>query len=129
MGYRKTPIIYTLEFDGEHEGLVVRMKSMKIGVMRKIIRLIDSDDDNTGAVLDHMVEQVAKGLVSWNMEDYETGEPIPATLESVDELDYQVLKMILDKWLDLVTGPSEELGKDSPAGGSFPGQPLTMEAV
>lgn len=128
MGYRKVPIIYTLEFEGEYEGLVVRMKSMKIGEMRKIVRLLESDDDNTGPVLDQMVEQVAKGLVSWNLED-EDGVPVEPSAEALDDLDFELMQNILNEWMSKVSGPSEELGKDSSGGGKFPGQPLTMEVL
>ena len=128
MGYRKVPVIYTLEFKGEHEGLVVRLKSIKIGAMRRMLKLIDSDEDNTTLVLDNMVELIGKGLVSWNLEE-EDGTPIEPTPEEVDELDFDLLKLILDEWLDVVSGPGEDLGKDSPSGEKFPGQPLTMEAL
>lgn len=128
MGYRKVPVIYTLEFKGEHEGLVVRLKSIKIGAMRRMLKLIDSDEDNTTLVLDNMVELIGKGLVSWNLEE-EDGTPIEPTPEEVDELDFDLLKLILDEWLDVVSGPGEDLGKDSPSGEKFPGLPPTMEAL
>lgn len=128
MGYKKVPVIHTLEFDGEREGLVVRMKSLKIGDMRKIVKAMEDDDTDTAALLDVMVQHVAKGLVSWNMED-EDGSPIPATMDEVDQLDFDDLRDIMDKWLEKVSGPGPELGKDSNSGASFPGQPLTMEAL
>lgn len=129
MGYRKVPIIYTLKFDGEYEGLEVRLKSIKIGEMRRMLRLIDSEDDNTTEVLDNMVALIGKGLVSWNLEDEKDGTPIEPSVEAVDELELDLLKRILDEWLDVVSGPSEELGKDSPSGEKFPGAPLTMEEL
>lgn len=127
-GYRKIPRIYTLKFDKEFEGLEVRLKSIKIGEMRRMLRLIDSDEDNTTEVLDGMVALISKGLVSWNLLE-EDGSPTPATAEEVDELDFDLLKTILDEWLDQVSGPGEDLGKDSPSGEKFPGQPPTMEAL
>lgn len=128
MGYRKVPIIYTLELGGEHKGLVVRMKSMKVGAMRKIVRLLESDDESTTEMIDAMVNEVHKGIVSWNYEE-EDGTPIEPTLEAIDDLDFDLLKDILDEWLSNVTGPNEELGKDSANGSRFPGQPVTMEAL
>lgn len=127
-GYRKIPRIYTLKFDNEFEGLEVRLKSIKIGEMRRMLRLIDADEDNTTEVLDGMVALISKGLVSWNLLE-EDGSPTPATAEEVDELDFDLLKTILDEWLDQVSGPGEDLGKDSPSGEKFPGQPPTMEAL
>jgi hypothetical protein len=128
MGYRKVPIIYTLELDGDYKGLVVRLKSMKIGEMRKIVRLLDSDEDNTITVLDEMVKAIAKGIVSWNLED-EQGVPVEPTVEALDDLEFELIQKILDEWLSRVTGPSPELGKDSSSGEKFPGQPLLMEAL
>lgn len=127
-GYRKIPRIYTLKFDKEFEGLEVRLKSIKIGEMRRMLRLIDSDEDNTTEVLDGMVALISKGLVSWNLLE-EDGTPVEPTREEVDELDFDLLKTILDEWLDQVSGPGEDLGKDSPSGEKFPGQPPTMEAL
>lgn len=127
-GYRKIPRIYTLKFDKEFEGLEVRLKSIKIGEMRRMLRLIDSDEDNTTEVLDGMVALISKGLVSWNLQE-EDGTPVEPTREEVDELDFDLLKTILDEWLDQVSGPGEDLGKDSPSGEKFPGQPPTMEAL
>lgn len=128
MGYRKVPNIYTLEFDGDFKGLVVRLKSIKIGEMRRMLRLIDAEEDNTVEVLDNMVALIGKGLVSWNLED-EEGNPVEPNQDAVDELEFDLLKVILDEWLDQVSGPSEDLGKDSPSGEKFPGQPLTMEEL
>lgn len=128
MGYRKVPVIYTLEIGGDYKGLIVRVKSIKIGEMRRMLRLIDSEEENTTEVLDNMVTLISKGLVSWNLQE-EDGEPTPATAEEVDNLDFKMLEAILNEWLDQVSGPDDELGKDSSSGSQFPGLPPTMEAL
>jgi hypothetical protein len=128
-GYRKVPTIYTLKFDEPFEGLEVRLKSIKIGEMRRMLRLIDSDDDNTTDVLDNMVALIAKGIVSWNLLEEDGVTPVGTTLEDIDELDFDLLKVILDDWLDQVSGPSDDLGKDSPNGEKSQALSLTMEAL
>lgn len=125
MGYRKVPRIYTLTFDGDREGFVVRMKSMKLGQMRAILEIINDEDRDTVAELP---AYIAKHIVSWNLED-EHGRPIEPSLEAMDELDMDDLLEISKKWMDLIVGPDEELGKDSPSGGPFPGRPVQMEAL
>lgn len=126
MGYRKVPTIYTLKLE-KYPGLEVRMKGLKVGEMRKLVRVLDNDDETTAA-LDAMFALVGKGLVSWNLED-EQGKPVPATMEEIEELEYPVINAILNVWLETVTGVDDELGKDSSSGEKFPGLPVTMEAL
>lgn len=134
MGHRKVPTIYTLtEIKGE-EGAVVRMKAIKIGKLRKLMRVISVDEkDMTPAMLDEIFSLLLEGLVSWNLE-YEQGhekegQPLPTTMEGVDELELTTLMNILNEWLENMTGVDDELGKGSPSGENFPGRPLTMEAL
>ena len=126
MGYRKKSTVHTLEFK-QYEGLVIRMKGLKIGKMRRVLRALDEDKE-TLALVDEMVTFVTEGLVSWNLED-EDGNPLPVDREQVEDLEFDMLSTILGDWLGKMTGPDEELGKDSSSGEKFPGQPLTMEAL
>lgn len=123
MGHRKIPTIYTLtEIE---EGLIVRMKAIRIGRLRKLMSIVD---DETGEALDEMFALLQEGLVSWNLED-ENGVPVPTTMEGIEEQEMPLVLGILEAWLKNMTGPSEELGKGSFGGARFPGQPLTMEAL
>lgn len=128
MGYRKVPTIYTLaEFEDE-PGLVVRMKAIKLGKVRKLVRLVDSENSNDLETLDEIFTLVEEGLVSWNLET-EDGTPIPADMSGIEDQELPMLLKILNVWLEQMTGVDKELGKDSGSGGSFPGRPLTMEAL
>lgn len=127
MGYRKVPTIHTLEFE-QYEGLVVRMKGLKIGKIRKVLTVLDDDKRSVSATMDEMVRIIVEGLVSWNRED-EHGNELPTTIEGVEELEFDELSAILEEWLGKMTGPDDDLGKGSPSGVNFPGQPLTMEAL
>lgn len=125
MGYRKVPRIYTLTFDKELEGLIVRMKGLKLGQMRALMTILDDKDSRT---LEGLPPFIAKHIVSWNLED-EQGEPIPATEAGLDELDVDELLAISSRWMDELVGVQDDLGKDSPSGEQFPGRPVTMEAL
>lgn len=127
MGYRKIPRIHTLEMDGELEGLIVRVKSISFGKVRSLMRVMDSEDSN-GEVMDAVLKTLTEALVSWTLED-EYGNPVPATAQGLESLDFDEVMAISGKWMEVLTGPSPELGKGSSSGGTFPGRPLTMEAL
>lgn len=127
MGYRKVPTIHTLEFDGDLDGLVVRAKSISFGKVRRLVELMDDDDKDAEAMAE-IVARLVDAVVSWNLEG-EDGTPVPLSVESVEDLEFSDVIVIVNKWLDSITGPSGELGKDSSSGAQFPGRPLTMEAL
>lgn len=127
MGYRRVPVIYTLDKIPGEDGLVVRMKTISFGKVRRIIALMD-DETGDDSVMDEISDQVSKALVSWNLED-EEGDEVPATGEGMEGQDFDLVLKIVNSWLDAITGVSKDLGKDSSSGEKFPGQPLTMEAL
>jgi len=127
MGYRKVPTIHTLEFEGEYKGLIVRMFSTKFGKVRRMLALLEQEDKND-QVMGEVVDLVVENLVSWNLEE-EDGTPVIASREAIDDLEFDLVMEIINTWLERMTGPDEELGKDSQSGVLFPGQPVTMEAL
>lgn len=127
MGYRRIPTIYTLDkIDGE-DGLVVRLKGISFGKVRRLLNLMDGDTGND-KVMDEISSQLSANLVSWNLED-EHGVPVREDTEGIDAQDFDLVLKIVEAWLSNITGPDDELGKGSPSGEKFPGQPLTMEAL
>ena len=129
MGYRKVPTIYTLDDVKDEPGLIVRMKAIKVGKLRKLMRVISVEEDKmTPEMIDEIFKLLLDGLVSWNLED-EQGSPVPTTMDGVDELELTTVMAILNEWLENMTGVDDELGKDSISGATFPGRPLTMEAL
>lgn len=119
MGYRRVPTIYELDFEGtEFEGLVVKMRSMRIGKMRKLLTSVQSEqDDLTSDEMDELLGMFVENIVSWNLED-EYGTPVPATLEGVDAQEFDLVFQVMKVWLDAMTGPGEDLGKGSASGGT-----------
>lgn len=115
MGYRKVPTIYTIEDVRGLEGAVIRLKSIKVGKLRRLLAALDSDDEFS-KVMGPIFATLAEGLVSWDLED-EEGTPIPATLEGIEELELNDVMGIIAAWTQRMTGAGDDdLGKDSPSG-------------
>jgi len=118
MGYRRVPTIHTLTF-GQYPGLEVRMKSIRIGKMRQVLAALDAgSDDVSDDEVETMINMVVENLVSWNLEDEEDGvvTPVPTTRESIDDLELDMVLAIAMTWMDQLTGPDKDLGKDSTSG-------------
>lgn len=128
MGYKKVPTIHTLDsIDGE-DGLVVRLKSVSFGKVRRLLKLVEGSDEQE--VMNELVVSLERAIVSWNLED-EDG-PVGTDLASIEAQEFDFVLKIINTWLDKMTGVSSadgDLGKGSPSGESFPGRPLTMEAL
>lgn len=129
MGHRRIPTIYTFDQIPDEDGLIVRMKSIRFGKLRRLIALTDDDSADEMAI-EEIVQLMAESLVSWNLED-ENGVPVPANAEGLDDQDLDFIMKIVDAWTSRLTGSDGpgDLGKGSTDGGKFPGQPLTMEAL
>lgn len=127
MARRRIPRIYELTFDGDLEGLHVKVKSIKFGKVRQLMALLDADDKDLEAI-DEISKLLADSIVAWDFLD-ENDKPIEVSREAVDDLEFDEVMAIVNKWLDEITGPSDELGKGSNSGESFPGRPVTMEAL
>jgi hypothetical protein len=123
----RVPRIYDLKFDGELEGLHVRIKSIKFGKVRQLIALMDEESKDV-EIMDRISAELADAIVSWDFLD-EDEQPIPVSQEAIDDLEFFEVMEITNKWLDQMTGPEKDLGKDFSSGASFPGRPLTMEAL
>jgi hypothetical protein len=127
VGYRKTPTIHTIDDIEGEEGLIVRMQGISFGKVRQITALLGDDSDD-GEAMGEIAKLTVSKLVSWNLEDGE-GVPVPVTLEGFESQEFDLILKVVNAWLDRMTGVSADLGKGSPSGESFPGQPVTMEAL
>jgi hypothetical protein len=128
MGYRKVPTIYSLTFaEEEYEGFEIRMKGLKVGRIRRLIKAVDSEDKSTDSI-NEILSLFEEGLVSWNLED-ETGVPVPTTREGIEEQDVDFVMDIVSTWLDGMTGTGADLGKGSSSGETSPVELPTMEAL
>lgn len=127
MGYNKVPTIHTLDKIKDADGLIVRLKSLKVGKLRQLVRILESEERSLDDVLDETFELLSANAVSWNLE--EDGQPVPFERAGIEDLELSQLFNILGAWLDSMTSVGEDLGKDSTSGETFPGRPLTMEAL
>ncbi|HKZ21165.1 MAG TPA: hypothetical protein VJQ57_13775 [Acidimicrobiia bacterium] len=130
MGYRRVPTVYTLDSIPEEEGLIVRMTSIRLGKMRRLMTLT-ADDKADDAAMGEILDLFQQSLVSWNLEEFEDGTPVPTTREGVEDQEVELIMRIVGAWMDEMTGTDgpDDLGKGSTGGGKFPGRPLTMEAL
>lgn len=115
MGYRhKIPRInVAFEVGHEYHGCEAVLRKLTLGEWLDITGI--SDD----AVVRHVGDQLKSmgdKLISWNLEDPETGEPILPTAEAVLNQDRDLMLAILNAWLDGINGVPAPLEQNSPAG-------------
>lgn len=127
MSFRKKQrTVLSLRMGGDLEGLVIQIKSISIGEQRAILKALD--DDSEVAILDFLVDQLASRIVAWNLTD-DSDVPIEPSVAELLDMELSDVTAIVSEWLDVMSGPDDELGKGSSSGSQFPGQPVTMEAL
>ncbi len=122
-GYKYPGKLFVLKFaEGEHEGLIVKVKSLPIGQFLEMAgmakRISGSEDqkrDFDPSSMKEMFELFAKCLHSWNLED-EDDQPIPATKDGLYALDLDFVLTLILAWMDGVAGVSGPLGRKSTDG-------------
>lgn len=127
MGYvRKRTFKISFGAGHEFEGLEVRMRSVSVGRLLRLMPKIDALDDiaatsNPENVTD--VEEVFRELAtlidSWNIEDEdEDGQrvPVPATFEGLMDQDLRLVNCIVQQWAQHVAGVPAPLEQPSPSG-------------
>jgi hypothetical protein len=141
-GFVRERKVYKLTFrDHELEGLVVRARSVPLGVFLDLMELASSAGLDTIEELDwsnlpegaadairRLLEEFGRALVEWNLED-ENG-PVPATFEGLAGQDLDLAMEIIEAWMTAIAGVAGPLGQSSPDGkpslaGSLPMEPLS----
>lgn len=119
MGYKRSALLLEWPEDGEFAGLEVRMKRLSIKQLLRIERLSDlrkSDDaDEVERAMTEMLDIVGKGLLGWNYED-EDSRAIPATRESLDDLDVDLFLTLVRTWTKAAAGVPLASPPGSPTG-------------
>jgi hypothetical protein len=131
-GYQRTPKVYKLVFtDPEYDGLIVRVRSIKIGELRELLGLASAVaggqvDLADASKVDRLFGVFADALLDWNLED-DQGRPVPANLEGVSTQDADFISEIVREWMKVfqVAGP---LGNGSSDGAKSLEASLPMEA-
>lgn len=137
MGYKREPKVYRLRFaEPDMDGLVVRARSMPMGQLMELMRLMDlgsraefTTDD--AARIDLLFRGFASALVDWNLEeDGPTGTvPVPPTIEGLYAQDMDFVMRIITGWMDTVTAVDPAVGKASGSGGPSLAASLPMEPL
>lgn len=132
MGYRLARTVYRLTFP-EFEGLEVMVKSLSTGDLMKIMELSDRVSSEKSSAeeaksTEALLRRFTKALITWNLED-EDGDPIGVTYEDVADQELPFVKRIIEAWIEVVAGVSEDLGKGSNSGPQFPEVSLPMASL
>lgn len=141
MGYRPQRKILKLRFEDypEYEGLVVRARSLNVGTFMRLNALsvraasvlkrgIENVEGEDLAAIDELFQVFATSLVDWNLEDEDTGEPVPATFDGVKSQDLDFIFPIINAWFTAMAQVSSPLGQRSSNGVRSLEQSIPMEA-
>lgn len=122
MGYKRNPKVYNLVFgdDTEYAGLEVQVRTLTMGQLLRVWAKEGSDGTGT---FDLFVQR----LVGWNLEDENTGDPIPVTREAVEDQDDDLINAIIKKWTTAVFGVSAPLESGSDSGVISPVESMLTE--
>lgn len=118
MGYRPKRI-YKLAWADDHDmhGLEVTARPMKFGTLLELGLLVEAAKDTKSLTdMEAMAEKFADSIVEWNYED-EDGALLPANAQGLKEMEDWEVFGLLDAYMTVAIGVSEELGKGSPNGG------------
>lgn len=113
MAFRRKRKVYNLDFEGtEYEGLKVKVSGLTTGEYLELVSLsapnTEGDKETEG-----MLRMFSSHLVSWNLEDEETGEIVPTTFEGVKSNDFVMNMFIINAWTDAIASVPEKTEKKS----------------
>jgi hypothetical protein len=119
-GYKPGRKVLVLDFTGtEHEGLEVRCRAMRFGQMMDLargdlltmaneVRAAGTVSPDQLAQMDDLFGLFAEALISWNLLDDETGDPVPTTLDGLWSQDVGLALLVFQMWvmsMSQVTAP------------------------
>jgi hypothetical protein len=114
VGFKRNPKIYRLKWeDGDYAGLEVNIRSLNMG------QLLEAKSGKSASGKDGLegtVELLADRIVDWNLEDEETGEAVPTTLDAMKGEDDDLILDIINRWMEAVSGVSAPLDETSNSG-------------
>jgi hypothetical protein len=124
MAFKRKRKIYNLDFEGtEYEGLEVKVRGLTTGEYLEIVSL-SAPGTEGDAETDGMLRMFANHLLSWNLEDEETGEPVPTTYEGVITNDFVMNMYIINAWTQALATVPESTEKKS-----VTGEPSLVESI
>lgn len=129
MGYRHKIKRIDVTFEGEHQfaGFEAVLRGKTLGEYLALQGIGDVDSSDLGS----QIQEMARSLISWNLEDEKTGAPVPATPEAVFAQDQDLMLALATAWMEGLAGVSAPLEPSSTDGGqsleaSLPMAPLSQ---
>lgn len=117
MSFKRKRKVYRLDFAGtEYDGLEVKVRGLTTGEYLDLVSLGAPGTEGDVQETDGMLKMFASHLVSWNLEEDETGEPVPATFEGVKGNDLTMNMYIINAWTDAMVVVPEKTEKKSVTG-------------
>lgn len=128
MGYQHKRKKINVRFEEPHEyaGFEATLRGQHLGGFLNLMGIGEVDLSSLGDQL----REMGKALVSWNLEDEDTGEPVPATPEAAMAQDQDLMIALAKGWTDGLRGiptPLEQSSTDGPPSleASLPMEPLS----
>lgn len=122
--FKRKRKVYSLDFAGtEYDGLVVKVRGLTTGEYLDFISSTVAADGESGETEGTLL-LLAAHLVEWNLEDEDSEEMVPATLEGIKTNDFRMNMAIINAWTDAMVSVPEAVGKKSGSG-----EPVLVESI
>jgi hypothetical protein len=122
--FKRKRKIYKLDFEGtEYDGLVVKVRGLTTGEYLDLVSLSAANTEGDGET-EGMLKLLSTHLVSWNLEDDDTDEPVPTTYEGIRSNDFNMNMAIISAWTTALTTLPEKAEKKSDSG-----EPVLVESI
>jgi hypothetical protein len=131
VGYKRAKTIKLSWADGEFGGLEIRMRRVSIEELWELAPFLDTVEASAEDVemQRELVSTLGGYLVSWNLEDEDTGEPVPCTPASLAKQDLPFMQEIVTGFMRHIAGVPAPLEQPSPDGEPSPEASLPMEPL
>ncbi|MEU6781499.1 hypothetical protein ABZ912_20025 [Nonomuraea angiospora] len=125
MGYKRSKtVLLKWGADTDLSGLEVRARRISVEKFLELGPLLETDFDSFSPedveAMRGMFMEFGRVLVSWNLEDEDSGEPIPCTPETFLDQDIELVQQIVTAWAENIAGVSRPLPPPSPGGEPSP---------
>lgn len=129
MGYRHKTKKITVRFEEPHDyaGFEAVLRGKSLGGFLDLQGIGEVDKSS----LAEQLREMSHSLISWNLEDEDTGAPVPVTPEAVMAQDQDLMIALAAAWMDgllgAIKGPLETTSTDGPPSPevSIPMEPLS----
>jgi hypothetical protein len=118
MGFRPEPRRYNLTFEGDLEGLHVKIGSVSVAQYTEImsLTLLEMPVEDVIKSQDRLLDLFAEALVEWDLEDADTGEPVPTSKEGVLSQDASLIIRVIAGWREALVSVPPTSKTPSPNG-------------